>query len=654
MTTSRLRTQLRRLFGRLSNPLLFSLVLLTAMTAQPVHAQTHDFPELGTTATIEAENYSARGGDWPYAESCESCSGGSQLIFFQAGSWFDLKVNVPQLTNYTISMRVASQFGANVEVELINDVGASYLTTIYVPATDDWNVYRDTYPQTLALPSGVRTLRFTNPGSGANIDYFTVTANSQCDANSDTPTCENLGPYSNPMKGFGSSWDRKNEPWASVGFQYIEWGQFEPIEDNVFDWDYVEAVLDRPGTRGRHVILQFVVDWDAHENLVPASDTYRGPGWLLKQMQDAGGVGEFIGPAVVNENQPDRIARATDYNDPIFIAQATEAIDTLFNGDGSHPGLKNDPRTFIIQIGVLGFFGEWHNYPNTDTWGPEPATKQAIFDAYIANLGDDDLTQIRYPDEAAAPPQKNLGYTNGSATPTPHGFELGEITGELELWKNGPIGGEWPPSIEAKYWRGFFATRQGEFFLRQGGYSTMTPPEADEIASNVPRFSVAPNSYFMHLHRLMGYDFRVDAVSHLVSTDESGLTHIEVDLSNIGIAKFYKRWDVQLAVLDSSTGEPLGVTTTSTDIRDLMPGEQMKIKDSVFAPLLDPDGQYQIGLRILQPHASEDKSIGWKLEARHTYVELHSDIEKQLGYWDENNALQGGWNILADVDLNQE
>ena len=629
-------SQVRPLVRHHSDPLrklfLSITVLIASCLAQSTMADDQQLSTTGATR-VEAESFTGRSDGWPYKDDCESCSGGARIVFFQNNKWFDVDVNVTKFQNYNVTLTAASENGADIEVEMISDSGAAYLGTITVPATGAWDVYADSIPQTIALPPGVRKLRFTNPtDSGANVDYITFDGDK---------SPQPFGPNINPLKGFGSSWDRKNEPHASVGFQYIEWGKFEPADDQ-FDWDYVEETLNRPGSKGRHVILQFVVDWDNHADLIPAPDSYRGPSWLSPEVTDS-----LVGPAVVDaENAPDRIGRATDYNHPEFLDQAIVAIDTLFNGDETHPGLGNDPRVFIIQVGVLGYFGEWHTYP-VEEWAPQPFAKQAIFDAYINNLGGDGLTQVRYPkeDEDILVPQAGLGYTNGSATPTPHGYEFGELVWEDQLWMNGPIGGEWPPAIENEYWHRFFASHEGIFFLWMGGYSTMTPPTFAEIQEQVPGWDANPYGYFMFMHNMMGYNFHANVSSQSTKPDQ---TKIEVKLTNVGIAPFYKDWLVDLAIIDAQSGKVVDVIEANTDIRSLGPGQSTTI-DGLSSKQLDADGEYEIGLRISQPGAVLDKDAGWKLKARNTYVELCGSKKVIPGAWDEKHALRGGWNIVANL-----
>ncbi len=617
-------------------PMVAAAVLVFCCATREATAETHPLRGRGRTL-VEAEAYSNKSsGDSPKQGESAKCSGKHFLGYFWANQWFELEVDVPQMLNYHVSLRASSELGTQIKVQMIDESGQQkLLATISVPKTKEYTNFTYVHDTILSLPKGVQTLRFENTGQGADVDYIVFSAGSQDDVVSFLPA-ENDGPDINPLKGFGSSWWREKEDYASVGFQYIEWGLLEPKAD-FFDWDSVEKVLSRPGTQGRHMILQFAVDWDDWNAKEPVGNShYKGPSWLLEC------VGENRGPAFPNDPNS-RISRATNYNHPVFIQEATDAVKALCEH------FKDDPRMFVLQTGVLGYWGEWHTYPRTD-WSPTEATKKSILDAYLNNLGPDGLTQIRYPNESIAVPQARLGYTNGSAAPTEHGYEFGSEIHKAKLWQYGPVGGEWPPGVDDANWKTFFNTVAGKSFLEQGGYSTMTPPEPKEIAAKLPGWN--QNGLFMVMHRRMGYNFRAKAVRHLVSADKSERTHIEVDLHNAGIAPFYKRWDVQLAILKAKTAEVVALLDIDTDIREWLPNDSITIAGSCDANL-DPSIDYQIGLRILQPRADKTKTTPWNLNARNVYVMLANECKTIEGTWDKGNALQGGWNILGTIERRQ-
>lgn len=613
----------------------FGLVglLMFGNVSQEATAETHKLRGRGRTL-IEAEAYSEKSSaDSPKAEESDRCSGKHFLGYFWANQWFELEVEVPRLLNYHMSLRASSADGTRLKVQMIDGAGnVSLLATIDVPKTEGYTNYTYVKDTVISLPKGVRKLRFVNLVDGVDIDYIKFTAGSEDDVVSVRPK-ENAGPDINPLKGFASGWWRENEQHCSVGFQHIEWGQLEP-QDDVFDWETVESVASRPGSQGRHLVLQLVADWDDWDVKEPSGDShYKGPRWLLER------VGENRGPAFPDDPNS-RILRATDYNDPEFIKEANEAVEAFCDH------FRDDPRTFVLQTGVLGFWGEWHTYPRTD-WSPTESTKQTILDTYLNNIGRDGLTQVRHPDEAVAMSKKRVGYSNGSATLTEQGYKFAEQVENGQLWKNGPVGGSWPTGAAEEFWGRFFQTGEGKSFLERGHYSTMIPPEIEEIQQRIPDWK--PDARFMDMHRRMGYNFQVKAVRHLVAVDDSGLTFLEVDLRNVGVAPFYKNWNVQLAILHAETAEVIDLIDINNDIRELLPAETMTLAGYSRAKL-DPRVRYQIGIRILQPNADQPKPTAWGLDARNVYVVLANELDVIKGFWEQSNALRGGWNILGFVE----
>jgi len=183
------------------------------------------------------------------------------------------------------------------------------------------------------------------------------------------------------------------------------------------------------------------------------------------------------------------------------------------------------------------------------------------------------LTQIRFPDQPGVAPRPRVGYSNGSLTLTDQGVEFGKAIAQGRLWKNGPIGGTWPPGVATPLWKDFFQTEKGTSFLEQGHYTTMLPPDSSELAKEMPGWT--RDERFMEMHRRLGYNFQVQAIRHLVAVDKSAQTHVEVDLRNIGIAPFYQHWPVQLALLETSTSKVVGMTSVDTRLRDLGPGDSV-------------------------------------------------------------------------------
>ncbi len=611
-------------------PILGLGILIVGLSTAPAFAEPRNLRLHGRTL-VEAEDFSTPTERSLEKEFCETCSGKQSLSFFWRGDFIQFKVNVRRDCDFTVFLRTSSRTGSSLALERVgsdpDDV--KRLAVFDAPNTEEWERYAYTNEVNLSLSAGTHLLRLENLVNGANIDYISFLAHSDAKVTIYQPP-KNAGPDKNPLKGFCSGWWRPDDDYATVGFQYIEWGRLEP-QDDEFDWDYVEEVLNRPGSAGRHLVLQFVVDWDGYE---PIEKNYLGPSWLLER------VGEHRGHAIA-EDATSRAMRATKYNDPVFVAEAVEAIEALT------AYFQDDPRVFVLQSGVLGFWAEWHTFPH-DEWNPSASTKQTILNTYLANLPKDRFTQIRYPDETAVKPQAGIGYVNGSATLTDHGYDFGRKVQAGALWKNGPITGEWPPNVELPIWQRFFLTDDGPRFVQQARYTTLLMPEHKEILQKLPNWD--PNATFLEMHQQLGYNLQVDEVRYERSDD--GPLQLNVTLKNIGIAPFYANWNVQLALIHQF--EVVDLIPVDVDLRRLQPGGSIQFNGvtKVSAPpkrIGRTDPIYQIGLRILQPEADAAKPTRWPLDARHVYVVLANDVHVMDGLWDSENALVGGWNVIGDV-----
>jgi hypothetical protein len=422
----------------------------------------------------------------------------------------------------------------------------------------------------------------------------------------------NDGPEKNPLKGWNSGW-WEDESRASVGFQYLPWNVVEPQKD-VFDWNAVEDILSREGSDQRHLIIRFYCDWRERTD---------APDWLFDDV-------------ALRQNGTHL---ATDYDDPDFIAQAIEVIQALADR------YDNDPRIFCVELGVIGYWGEWHNYPDNNWWA-STSTQQAIIDAYTNAFSRAQL-QGRYPWKTLTATTSGIGYHNDYFSPTPHSDEFDDEIFARELWRQGPIGGEEPPpeNTYANHYE-MYVNGAGMQMVERGHYSTMKPAVFDYTD---PEFGEG----FMAMHKKMGYNYRLDEIRYTLDVTTSGDITVEVNGTNQGVAPMYMDWDVQIALLQNNNVAQL--IPVSVDIRTWMPDETFSI--NITEPVNVTAGTYDLGLRIIQPGADLTKSRSqlWHLDARNVYIEFANDLPVIGASWNPQRALEGGWTMLNDggIDITE-
>lgn len=440
---------------------------------------------------------------------------------------------------------------------------------------------------------------------------------------------KNDGPPTNPMKGWNAGW--WNEfPETSVGFQYVQWQQIEP-EKGQFDFDEVENLIDRPGSRDRHLILRLYCDWHGEEI------SQGCPSWLFDDV----GVGRIQG---VNQSGEERYL--TDFNDPRFIEYAEKAIA----GFAAH--YDDDPRIYAVQVGMLGHWGEWHNFGfqvNGESYQISDAAGSAMLNAYRDHF-DKAQVMARYPWREPAQTFGGLGFHNDYFVAfNGHSDDFDEAITVNEHWRQGPIGGEAPPLGDRDPSDLFQPSTadvqqmQGMAMIEAGHYSTMKPGAYRPDESD-PHFDD-----YMKMHRRMGYNYQIDQASFPTELKQSQSLALEIDGFNTGVAPFYFEWDVEFALLDVDL-EPVRMTNIDTDLTTIMPEQRFAFLAEMDVEGLNP-GDYSVAVRIVQPGATETKPEPWRLNARNTYILFANDLATVEGRWGNQHELIGGWSVLGDVEI---
>tara|TARA_B110000444_G_C18847154_1_gene602810 strand:+ start:1188 stop:2609 length:1422 start_codon:yes stop_codon:yes gene_type:complete len=426
----------------------------------------------------------------------------------------------------------------------------------------------------------------------------------------------NDGPDKNPLKGFNSGW-WNDEDYASVGFQYLKWKDFEPV-NGVFDFSYVEDVISRPGSIGRHLILRLYCDWYGEEE---SSD---GPEWLYSEM----GVARL---------QNDNGKYVTDFNDPNFINESIQAIEQLISY------FDNDPRIYSLQIGILGYWGEWHTFGFGEPFYINESSKNKILKTYKDNANSLKIMG-RYPWREPLSNTGSIGFHNDYFMPHDHSDKFDEAVNDNNLWLEGPIGGEVPPQILNTEYDEMYSTARGLNMIEKGHYSTMK--------SQAPPCNEFPNGEncngFKLMHKKMGYNYQIQNAIFAESINSDQELAIQLEIKNIGVSHMYYNWDLQFALLDQDD-IPAEVYDVEFDLTKVFSTKSFNIIKTVNNI---SKGNYKLGVRIIQPMADKPKNLSWGLDPRNTYILFSNEIEVLEGSWKSDNSLKGGWSILGNIKVN--
>jgi hypothetical protein len=458
-----------------------------------------------------------------------------------------------------------------------------------------------------------------------------------------------LGPEKNPLKGWCSGWG-KTFPEASVGFQYVPWKTFEP-ENNKFEKAAVEPIIAKSGTAGRHLILRVYAQWNGDEKKF---EDLPAPSWLFDQQKV---------PFIIGRHEKTGEPRsAIDFNDPNFIREVKELSVAL------GAAYDNDPRVYAIQIGMLGYFGEWHTNAfrrdEKDVTGFKFSEESAtgIMDAFEISFKNKHLMG-RYPWEKPFL-SREIGFHNDFFKPannhsnkfdTTISFGVKDDTGVqvgpgMKHLK-GPIGGEVPPYPKEKPTPEelnaaraiFYANNEaslGTNMIKNGHYSTMQPGYYRQEKGQ------ANYDEYMRLHRLMGYNFQISEASFPTKIVRGNSFPVVVKGVNIGEAPFYYDWDVEFALLNQAN-QAVATNKVNTKLSKIMPKDKFQFESLVNASSNLNEGTYRIAVRISQPGVS---SL-WRLDATNVCVQFANELEFVPPFWNKQFAIEGGWSVLKDVQV---
>ncbi len=323
-----------------------------------------------------------------------------------------------------------------------------------------------------------------------------------------------------------------------------------------------------PAAKGKHIIFRVYVDYPSLPSGLP--DWLRKAGVKETVYHDHGG------------------GKSPDYNHPLMTAGMERLIAALGKRYNKHP------RIAFIQIGLLGFWGEWHTWPREELYA-SPATERRIIEAYKQSFPDKSL-MVRYA-KGFAGQQKWIGFHDDMfPQDTDNGKDWSFLSGlrkaqRTDNWKVAVVGGEMVPN-QAKRWLGedFETTLtmlNRSHFTWVGPYCPALEKSKDEEFRDSSEQMV----------RKMGYEFQITEVAHSAEVKTNQLAQVSLKGKNIGVAPFYYPWSVEWALFDSS-GKVVKLHKTRWDIRNWQPGtfgEHANIACDI------PPGTYRLGLGIRDP-----------------------------------------------------
>ncbi len=379
---------------------------------------------------------------------------------------------------------------------------------------------------------------------------------------------------------------------------------------NSFNWTELETKLEVVANKGNTAVVRFYLDYPGSPIAVPQ--------FLIN-------AGVTMNNYTVYGNDSTK-SKSPDYNNPLTMNALTNFIDSFgakYNGD---------PRISIVQGGLVGFWGEWHNYPLSTQLGMSEGNKKIIFERYISAFPNTQIN-IRTPqDSVPTSSALQVGYHDDSfmeSTLGPLGWHFWPKiinAGVSTVWQNHPIGGEIFPNLQSTIWNAIpnplgqdfqtcVNTTHATYMLNHGIFD-------DAIGSTTYNNALSQNRRF-------GYQFYVNGVKLIAF--QNGQINIDVRIENRGVAPFYYNWSVEFALLKSNVLTSIG--TTNWNIHTIQPMDTI-IKNFTTNQILQP-GTYKLLMRFVNP------------------LTVLKPIAKQLSFSNlEQDADRYGWLSLKTFQYN--
>ncbi len=353
----------------------------------------------------------------------------------------------------------------------------------------------------------------------------------------------------NPLKGFvpyvdTDAWERFPH---SMEFTYFAINDLMQGYDT-FDWSPIEKVLKVTQERGVQLTFRVMMEYPERGLLVPqflVDEGVKITKWESKE-SDSG------------------ICYTPDYEDP----RLRRALEAFIAAMGEK--YDGDPRVSYLTAGLLGLWGEWHNYPREEL-GASKETESLVLDAYGKAFSKTPIL-LRYP-------AGEDHYAHGSNHLRPFGYHddsfnwatldtgkkqddwffmpLVNGAGAAEKWKTQPIGGELRPELWKKSFtgnphkksQGFEAcvdATHATWLMDSGLFEKRFPLPEDRKAKA------------MKAAQMLGYELHVSEWQVIDG-------EVQITVENQGAAPFYHQWQAEL--------EADGKSIAMFDLRGILPGQ---------------------------------------------------------------------------------
>ena len=314
----------------------------------------------------------------------------------------------------------------------------------------------------------------------------------------------------NPLRGFYTNYEWGNpinDFPSSLEFSYIPLSSLMS-GPSTFTFDSgLEPLLEQSEARNHQLVLRPYIDYPGKDSGLPS---YLEGKVSMTHYDEHGG------------------GKSPDYNNTelqLSILNFIEAFGKNYDGDS---------RIAVIQLGLLGFWGEWHTWPY-EHLSPTNTFQSDVINAY-SNSFNSTMLQLRYP--ILDSPSLEIGFHDDSfahsTIGSPEWFFLNRLnaSGAQERWRNVSIGGELRPELQ---WSIF----EDEYQLSENHQDFFNCIEQTHTSMllNFGLFNGGLNST-SESNRARKASLSMGYALHVSSASLNG-SELSISIENRGVAPFY-------------------------------------------------------------------------------------------------------------------
>lgn len=401
----------------------------------------------------------------------------------------------------------------------------------------------------------------------------------------------------NPLKGFvpfdySTTTFPHSLEWFYISVREVQTGM------NTFNWSALESRLDTIAGRGHQAIFRFYYDYPGETTGVPQ---FLIDGGLTMRYYDEP---TDLGGAGFSPDYENQTFRTSMQN---FI----KAFGTKYDGD---------PRIGYITLGLLGFWGEWHNWPyDEDTsdgkanWNISNTVYTEVLTAFDSYFNKTQLC-VREPKSGVPNASANIGYHDDSfgyatlsAAKGGQSWSYGQKLIDLNQrnkWKTNTIGGEIYPPDQNTIFSG--TTWQGS--TSQSWAACLSEAHPTWLMCDQMKYYCGNTlTNAKTAAKQLGYDFRVKT-AYYDNISTSAPLYLGIEITNIGIAPFYydhTMWPVEIGV--KQNGALVKSWTTTWDLNTIPADGSIKtLEYTITSPSLAA-GSYSMCIKVVNPLVNGNK-----------------------------------------------